>query len=73
MDLRTLHRYVRDAVERGHVEERTMDMSLSAAEQGAVRAFDKRLRAVGGRTTNLVPPVAGSLEWMAPSAPAVAD
>ena len=73
MDLRQLHRHVRDAVRNGHVEHQATDVPLSAAERRALRAFDKRLKAVGGRTNSLVPSVAGSLEWFAPSAPAVVD
>jgi hypothetical protein len=64
MNLSRLHRSVRAAVLQGRVDDRDAANALSASERRALRAFDKRLKAVGGHAVQLTPPVAGSLEWL---------
>jgi hypothetical protein len=64
MNLTQMHRMVREAMLRGRVDDRGMTEPFSASEQRALRAFDKRLKAVGGHVAQLTPPVDGSLEWV---------
>jgi hypothetical protein len=64
MDLTQLHRSVRAAMLQGRLNDRGAMRSFSASEQRALRAFDKRLKAVGGDAAQLTPPVNGALEWL---------
>jgi hypothetical protein len=64
MNLTQMHRMVREAVLRGRVDVRGTTGEFSTSEQRALRAFDKRLKAVGGHAAQLTPPFNGSLEWL---------
>jgi hypothetical protein len=63
MNLTQMHRMVREAMLRGRVDVRGTTGPFSASEQRALRAFDRRLKAVGGNAAQLTPPIDGALEW----------